>query len=32
MNEKSTEALSVVIEREIPFPPEKIGARSRNHT
>ena len=24
MNEKSTETLSVVIEREIPFPPEKI--------
>src|SRR3979411_1085480 len=24
MNEKSTETLSVVIEREIPYPPEKI--------
>jgi uncharacterized protein YndB with AHSA1/START domain len=24
MNEKSTETLSVVVEREIPFPPEKI--------
>src|SRR5512146_2474138 len=24
MNEASTEALSVVIEREIPYPPEKI--------
>ena len=24
MNETSTEALSVVVEREIPFPPEKI--------
>jgi uncharacterized protein YndB with AHSA1/START domain len=24
MNETSTETLSVVIEREIPFPPEKI--------
>jgi len=24
MNEKSTETLSVVVEREIPYPPEKI--------
>ena len=24
MNEKSTETLSVVVEREVPFPPEKI--------
>ena len=24
MNETSTETLSVVIEREIPYPPEKI--------
>ncbi len=24
MNERSTETRSVVIEREIPFPPEKI--------
>jgi uncharacterized protein YndB with AHSA1/START domain len=24
MSEKSTETLSVVVEREIPFPPEKI--------
>ena len=24
MNERSTETLSVVVEREIPFPPEKI--------
>jgi uncharacterized protein YndB with AHSA1/START domain len=24
MNETSTEALSVVVEREMPFPPEKI--------
>ena len=24
MNETSTEALSVVVEREIPHPPEKI--------
>jgi uncharacterized protein YndB with AHSA1/START domain len=24
MNEPATEALSVVFEREIPFPPEKI--------
>ena len=24
MNETSTETLSVVVEREIPYPPEKI--------
>jgi uncharacterized protein YndB with AHSA1/START domain len=24
MNEKSTETLSVVVEREVPYPPEKI--------
>jgi len=24
MNEKSPETLSVVVEREIPYPPEKI--------
>ncbi|MDB5393479.1 MAG: hypothetical protein JWM91_985 [Rhodospirillales bacterium] len=24
MNEKSTETLSVIVEREIPYPPEKI--------
>jgi hypothetical protein len=32
MNETSTETLSVVVEREIPYSPEKSGARSPNHT
>ena len=32
MNETSTETLSVVVEREVPFPPEKIWRCSRNHT
>ena len=32
MNNAATETSSVVVEREVPFPPEKIGARSRNHT
>jgi uncharacterized protein YndB with AHSA1/START domain len=32
MNETSTEALSVVVEREIPYPPEKIWrALTRPH-
>ena len=30
MSETATETRSVVVEREIPYPPEKIGARSRS--
>ena len=32
MSEPATEVLSVVVEREIAYPPEKSGARSRSHT
>ena len=32
MNERSAEALSVVVEREIPHPPEKVWRGSRNRT
>jgi hypothetical protein len=32
MNETWTETLSVVVEREVAFSPERSGARSRNHT
>ena len=32
MSKPATETLSVIVEREIPFPPEKTGVRSHNHT
>jgi hypothetical protein len=32
MNEMSAETLSVVVEREIPHPPKRSGARLPNHT
>ena len=28
MSKPATETLSVVVEREVPFPPEKVWARS----
>jgi hypothetical protein len=32
MSKPATETLSVVVEREIPYPPERSGALSPNHT
>jgi hypothetical protein len=32
MSKLATETRSVVVEREIPYPPEKLCARSRNRT
>ena len=32
MNETPTEAISVVVEREVAFRRKRSGVRSRNHT